>query len=122
MAKYNPAGKPGDWKRFKERMLQDPETRAAYEAQKPYWALVDMLIELRKQKKLSQREFARLVEMSQPALSRLESGHVQPTWETLARVIDAAGGRLLVEFEDAESKTHTIPIALQPVGPGQRSA
>lgn len=121
MAKYNPAGKPGDWKRFKERMLQDPATRAAYDAQNPYWTLIDVLIELRKQKRLSQREFARLVEMSQPALSRLESGHVQPTWETLARVIEAAGGRLIVEFEDAEHQTHSIPIALERVA-GRQSA
>ncbi len=117
MDNYNPAGKPGDWKRFKERMLQDPATREAYEVAGPYWALIDVLIELRKQKKLSQREFARLVRMTQPALSRLESGHVQPTWETLSRVFEATGARLLVQFEDAENTTHTIPVAPVPVTP-----
>lgn len=50
---------------------------------------------------LSQTDLAKRAGMTQPALSRLESGGPMPTFGVLDRLAHALGARLSVEFTDA---------------------
>lgn len=43
---------------------------------------------------LSVRELARLADVSYPTVSRIENGHEEPRWETLARLLRATGRSL----------------------------
>ncbi len=40
---------------------------------------------------LTQRELARRAETAQSVVARIEGGHTSPTWETLTRLLAAAG-------------------------------
>ena len=57
------------------------------------------LAQLRQKQGLSQRDFARLLGISQPAVAKMESGRVRNfTLETLARSAAVLGGQLHVEL------------------------
>jgi len=61
---------------------------------------VGLLIkDTRKKSGLSQKEFAVRMGVSQQVISRLENGEVDnPTIDTLSKIADAAGKKLVVEF------------------------
>jgi transcriptional regulator with XRE-family HTH domain len=48
---------------------------------------------------ISQAELARRVGTTKSAISRLESGRHRPNVETLQRVAEAVGARLVITFE-----------------------
>lgn len=50
----------------------------------------------RRRAKLSQRELANRVAMSQPAIARIESGRVTPRVDTLERLLNACGAALAI--------------------------
>lgn len=53
--------------------------------------IIDQLIELRKQKGLTQRELAEAANLAQPAIARLESKAATPQLDTLLKVANALG-------------------------------
>lgn len=55
--------------------LQNEEFRCEYEALEEEFTLAEEVIELRKQRNLTQRQLAELTGTSQPAIARLESGN-----------------------------------------------
>lgn len=83
-----------DWKAFKEEVLEDPATRAAYEARKPAYELASRLIEMRNAAGLSQRELAARVGLPQPAIARIETAAVVPRWDTVAKIVAGLGGSI----------------------------
>lgn len=63
------------------------------------------LRELRETQALTQVELARLLDVSQNRISRLEHGDIERTQvDTLRRYVEAVGGRLLVEVEIDEQR------------------
>ena len=62
----------------------------------------DLLRRVREAAALSQRELAVRAETSQSVVARIESGQTSPTWDTLARLLTAAGTepRLIAEPQD----------------------
>lgn len=88
-----------EWQRFKQELLANPETRAAYDRRKPAYDLASLVIALRKRLDLSQRELAKIAGMSQPEIARIEKGNVSPTWETVSRIFDAVGAELEVKVQ-----------------------
>lgn len=57
-------------------------------------AIVDELIELRKEKGLTQRELAKAANLTQPAIARLERKAAIPQLDTLLKVAAALGYNL----------------------------
>jgi DNA-binding XRE family transcriptional regulator len=80
---------------LKERSLQDPEVRAAYEALEPAYQVACLRIE----RGLSQKELAERVGTQQPNIARLESGQYAPSLSLLRRVAKALDARLVVRIE-----------------------
>lgn len=101
-----------DWSQFREQLLADPATRAAYEARKPAYEFALQLAELRRRKGLSQAALARLAGITQPEVARLEAAEASPTLDTMARLLSAAGAGLDIKFRDAEGKLVRLPIEL----------
>ena len=58
-----------------------------------------LLVEARRQAGLSQRDLARRARTSQSVIARIESGDTSPTWETLTRLLRAAGFDLRAGLE-----------------------
>jgi len=80
---------------LKERSLQDPEVRAAYDALEPAYQVACLRIE----RGLSQKELAERVGTKQPTIARLESGRYAPSLRLLRRVAEALNARLVVRIE-----------------------
>lgn len=60
------------------------------------------IVEVRKGNKLSQKELAQMTGLSQANVSRIEQGIVKPTIDSLLKIANATGKRLIIEFEDRE--------------------
>jgi transcriptional regulator with XRE-family HTH domain len=54
--------------------------------------------------RLSQRELASRARTAQSVVARIESGATSPTWETLARLLEAAGFALDATLRPADDK------------------
>lgn len=90
-----------DLAELKARLLEDPETRAEYEALEPEFAIARELIAARTRAGLSQAEVAERMGTSQSTVARLESGRSLPSLRTLERYANATGSRTVVKLEAA---------------------
>jgi transcriptional regulator with XRE-family HTH domain len=99
-----------DWDRLKAELLADPPTRAAYEARKPAYELESALIDIRTGLGITQRQLAARAHMTQPEIARLESAQVQPTWETVSRILAAVGAELDIKMRNHEGKLVTVAM------------
>jgi transcriptional regulator with XRE-family HTH domain len=84
-----------------DEQMQDPAFRAAMEELEPAYQVA----RLRIVRGLTQKELAKLVGTRQSSISRLESGKAQPSISFLRRVIEALGGRLVIQVRDAPVPT-----------------
>lgn len=101
-----------DFKKFRARMLNDRATSAAYEARRPVYTFALQLAELRHQKGLSQAALARRAGMKQSEVARIEAAEASPTFDTMARLLSAAGAELDIRFKNADGKTIRLPMSL----------
>ncbi len=101
-----------DWKELRAKLLEDPATRAAYDAASPRYDLASMLIALRAATGLSQRELARRIGMTQSEISRIEAARVHPSWETVSRLLSAVDAEVEVRVRDASGKRVRVPLPL----------
>ena len=72
----------------------DPAFRAEWERTAVARAVALRVLRYRSERALSQRDLAKLLDMEQPQVARLERGDVNPTLETLMRL----SGALDIEF------------------------
>jgi DNA-binding XRE family transcriptional regulator len=72
-----------------ELLLDDPGARAEYERRQPRERLINQIIAARIRRGWSQGELARVLGVSRPVISRLESGDVDPKWSTIVKVYTA---------------------------------
>ncbi|MEA3274789.1 MAG: helix-turn-helix transcriptional regulator [Pseudomonadota bacterium] len=88
-----------DLAELKARLLEDPDTRAEYEALEPEFSIARELIAARTRAGLSQAELAERMGTSQSTIARLESGSTLPSMRTLTRYAKATGSRAVVKLE-----------------------
>lgn len=92
----------GPWRRFEDRLredLRDPQFRRAFEKERKRLRIALQMAEIRRKKRLSQKDLARRMGTSQQVISRLESGDYDGyTLKTLEKFAQATGSRLVVEF------------------------
>lgn len=83
---------------FLQEQLQDPEFRKEYEALQPEHAVVQAIIDARKNAGLTQKELSDRTGIAQGDISKLENGNANPSIRTLQRLAAAMGMTLKVEF------------------------
>lgn len=83
---------------FLQEQLQDPEFRKEYEALQPEHAVVQAIINARKNAGLTQKELSERTGIAQGDISKLENGNANPSIRTLQRLAAAMGMTLKVEF------------------------
>ena len=83
---------------FLQEQLQDPEFRKEYEALQPEHAVVQAIIDARKNAGLTQKELSGRTGIAQGDISKLENGNANPSIRTLQRLAAAMGMTLKVEF------------------------
>lgn len=82
-----------------KRWMKEPKYRKAYEVMEDEFAIARAVIAARKRAGLTQTELALRMGTTQPAVTRMESGRVQPSLRTLQRLARATGSRLMIKFE-----------------------
>jgi predicted XRE-type DNA-binding protein len=97
------------------QLAQDARLREQVEVRLNELRLEQQLARLREARGLSQRQVARLVGVSQPAIAKLESGTVKNLQlKTLMRMVTALGGRLQVEVVPPSRAQGRTPRAAVP--------
>ena len=87
-----------DFRNHQNRQLQDPEFAAEYEQLRPEYEAIRAVIAARIENNITQEELAQRTGIRQSNISRIESGAVSPTIETLARLASGLGKTLKIEF------------------------
>lgn len=86
------------YRNFKSKLLEDKETKKAYEELGPEFALIEMMIQKRIEKGLTQKQIACKIGTRQSAISRFESGTYNPTLAFLRKIAEALGTRLQISL------------------------
>ena len=81
------------------RWRKEPAFNEAYADLEGEFALASALIGARADANITQGEIAKRMRTSQPTVARLESGHGNPSLNTLRRYAAATGKRLRLVFE-----------------------
>lgn len=87
-----------DFRNHLDRQLQNPEFAAEYEQLRPEYEAIRAVIAARIENNITQEELAQRTGIRQSNISRIESGAVSPTIETLARLASGLGKTLKIEF------------------------
>src|SRR6202140_5818445 len=87
-----------------KKWMKEPKYRKAYEALEEEFVLASAVIDVRNRAGLTQEELARKMGTTQPVVARLESGRSRPSMQTLERLAEATGSRLLISFAPLEAK------------------
>lgn len=83
---------------FLKEQLQDDEFRKEFEALQPEHAVMQAMIDARKEAGLTQKELSERTGIAQGDISKLERGSANPSIRTLQRLAAGMGMRLHVEF------------------------
>lgn len=81
-----------------DQLMQDPEFKAAWEADAPQRAIRQAILKARVEQKITQQELANRAGIKQPSLARVESGSSSPTITTLTKLAKALNTKLEVNF------------------------
>ena len=88
-----------------ERM-KDPEFKKEYEALEPEFAIIQEIIEARKELGLTQKQLAERSGITQADISRLENGNANPSIRTLKKLAAALNRKLKIEFVPVNKVRH----------------
>lgn len=67
-----------------------------------YKEISDSIVKLRIQAGLTQKQLAEISGLTQSNISNIEKGNKHPTIESLKKIADATGKRLIIDFKDNE--------------------
>ena len=83
-----------DVKELLEKELEDDALKSNYDQIKKEYELIEQIVKIRKQKKISQVDLAKKARVSQQAISRLEREKHIPKIDTLMKIVDGLGLKL----------------------------
>lgn len=87
-----------DFEVWEKKKLKDPKFKAEYDRLQPEFALVEAVLNARKEKGLTQKEIAKEIGTKQSVISRLESGKANPTVAFLQKFAKALQSSLEIRF------------------------
>ena len=84
---------------FLNEQLQDAEFKAEWDALQPERAIIQAMIDARKETGLTQKQLAEKSGISQGDISKLENGNANPSLRTLQRLAEGMGKTLHITFQ-----------------------
>lgn len=87
-----------DFRDYLNQQLKDPAFKAEWDALQPELAIMQAMIDARKQSGLTQKQLSERTGIAQSDISKLETGSGNPSVRTLLRLADGLGMRLKIEF------------------------
>lgn len=98
MKKKNKKIKYLSFERHLAKELKNPEFKKYYDEYGKQLEIAYQILQLRKQKRMSQAELAKKIGTKQSNIARMESGQQNFTTEMLQKIASAFGRNLKVEF------------------------
>jgi DNA-binding XRE family transcriptional regulator len=86
-----------DIKGFLKDELKNKELETHFNQVKKEYELIEQIVVMRKKLNITQVELARKAQVSQQAISRLEKEKHMPNLDTLLRIVDGLGLKLVLE-------------------------
>ena len=86
------------YKNFKNQLLRDKNVKKEYEKLGPEFDLVQMIIEKRIKKGLTQADLAKKLDTQQSAIARLESGNYNPSLFFLRKLAEALDAKIKISI------------------------
>lgn len=86
------------WEDYKQKKLENPEFKKAYEELEVEYAIMDEMLRLRVETGMSQSQLSAKTGITQPDISKLENGKANPSISTLKKVARAFGKKLRIQF------------------------
>lgn len=83
---------------FLQEQLQNPEFKKEYEALQPERAVIQAMIDARRESGMTQKELSEKTGIAQGDISKLENGNANPSIRTLQKLAAGMGMALKVEF------------------------
>ena len=83
---------------FLAEQLKDPEIKKEWDALQPQRAIIQAMIDARKESGLTQKELSERTGIAQSDISKLERGNANPSLRTLQRLAEGMGMKLKIEF------------------------
>ena len=83
---------------FLQEQLQDSEFKKEYEALQPEKAIIQAIIDARRESGLTQKELSERTGIAQGDISKLERGNANPSIRTLQRLATGMGMTIRLEF------------------------
>lgn len=84
---------------YLKKQLSDPEFKKEWDAMEPEFAIVQAMIDARKESGLTQKQLSERTGIAQADISKLESGNGNPSVKTLQRLAAGMGMRVKIEFQ-----------------------
>jgi len=85
-----------DFDEMEKQALRRPSFKKEYDALGLEYEIVRALIKKRLDKKLSQRDLAKMTGMYQSAIARIESGNSSPTLSVISRILSELGAKVAI--------------------------
>ena len=87
-----------DFRKYLDEQLKDPAFKAEWDALQPEFAIMQAMIDARRQSGLTQKQLSERTGIAQGDISKLENGSANPSERTLLRLADGMGMRVKIEF------------------------
>lgn len=87
-----------DFRKYLNEQLKDEEFRTEYEKLAPEFAIIQAVIDARKESNLTQKELSERTGIAQSDISKLENGNSNPTLGMLKRLADGMNMTVKLEF------------------------
>ena len=78
--------------------LKDPTFKREYDELEPEFAIINAIIDARKEMGLTQKQLSELTGITQADISKLENGNANPSLKTLQRLAAAMGKSVKISF------------------------
>ncbi len=86
------------YKEYKERVLQDAEVKAEYDALQPEYDIIQAMIAARLEQNITQKELSEKTGITQADISRIENGTRNPSLSMVKKLAQGLGMQLKLEF------------------------
>lgn len=87
-----------DFTQYLNQQLQDPVFRKEWDNSEAEYNLMNVIVEARKAKHLTQKQLAEKTGIDQSDISKIETGNANPALSTLKRLADGLDMILKLEF------------------------
>lgn len=88
-----------NYEKLRNKILSNPEAKMEYDLLEPEFQIVEAIISARQTKRMSQQDLANVTGIDRADISKIENANANPTIETLNRLAEGLGKKLIIQFK-----------------------